>query len=164
MSEDEEPDWLAELAKGGEALQREAMRIVRAAEQLAAGGHPRPLAQRITRAVDAAMRELLPAPERPVVQVAAGLATAAATALSPAVVTFSGSVALAPARVSGQVTVQEPGLIERNIGRIFALVLLAIGTAGLLAVRVQDQAAVGFYAMVIFGALSLAFAIWAGHK
>ena len=34
--ENEEPDWLAELAKGGEALQREAMRIVKAAEEFAA--------------------------------------------------------------------------------------------------------------------------------
>jgi hypothetical protein len=165
MSEHEEPDWLAELAKGGEALQREAMRIVRAAEQLAAGGHARPLARRITRAVvDAAMGELRSASERPVVQVTAGLATAAATAPSPMVLTFSGSVTLAPARVSGQLTVQEPGLIERNLGRILALVLLAIGTAGLLGVHGQAQASVGFYAGVIFGALSLAFAIWAGHK
>jgi hypothetical protein len=43
-------------------------------------------------------------------------------------------------------------------------VLLAIGTAGLLSVHGQAQASVGFYAGVIFGALSLAFAIWAGHK
>lgn len=67
MTENEQPDWLAELAKGGEGLQREAMRIVMAAEQFAAGGHARPLAQRITRAVDAAMRELLPAPGGPAV-------------------------------------------------------------------------------------------------
>ena len=33
-------------------------------------------------------------------------------------------------RFAGEGTVQEPDLIERNIGRIFALVLLAIGTAG----------------------------------
>jgi hypothetical protein len=40
MSEDNEPDWLAELAKGGEALQREAMQIVKAAEEFAAAGRP----------------------------------------------------------------------------------------------------------------------------
>lgn len=94
----------------------------------------------------------------------AGLATAAATAPSPTVVTFSGSVALAPARFSGQVSVQEPGLIERNIGRIFALVLVAVVTSGLLGVYGQAQATVGYYATVIFGALSLAYAIWSARK
>ena len=164
MSENEEPDWLAELAKGGEALQREAMRIVRVAEQLAAGGHPRPLVRRITRAVDAALRELLPAPERPVVQVAACLATAAATVPSPAVVTFSGSVALAPARVSGQVTVQEPGLIERNLGRILALVLLAIATAGLLGVHGPGRATVDHWLTVLSFSLTIAVLIWTWNK
>ena len=33
MSEDNEPDWLAELAKGGEALRRQIEPIVQAAEQ-----------------------------------------------------------------------------------------------------------------------------------
>jgi hypothetical protein len=161
MSEENDPDWLAELAKGGEALQREAMRIVKAAEQLAAGGHTRPLVRRITRAVDAAMRELLPAPER---QVAAGLATAAATASSPAVVTFSGSVALAPARVSGQVTVQQPGLIERNIGRILALVLLAIAAAGLLGVHGPDRATVDHWLTVLSFSLTIAVLICTWNK
>lgn len=33
MSENEEPDWLAELAKGGEALRRQIEPIVHAAQQ-----------------------------------------------------------------------------------------------------------------------------------
>jgi len=33
MNEDSEPDWLAELAKGGEALRRQVEPIVQAAEQ-----------------------------------------------------------------------------------------------------------------------------------
>jgi hypothetical protein len=58
MSESNEPDWLAELAKGGEALQREAMRIVKAAEEFAASGQARPFTQRVVRAVGAGIREL----------------------------------------------------------------------------------------------------------
>ena len=37
-----EPDSLTELAKGGEALQRETIRIVKAAEKFAASGPARP--------------------------------------------------------------------------------------------------------------------------
>ena len=40
MSEDSEPDWLAELAKGGEALRRQVEPIVQAAEQFAPGAGP----------------------------------------------------------------------------------------------------------------------------
>jgi hypothetical protein len=160
MSEDREPDWLTELAKGGEALQREAMRIVKAAEEFAASSQGR----RIVRAVGAGIRELA-APE-PVVRYVtfsdAGVATDSLEVVRA--ITGSGSLALPPIRFAGEGTVQEPDLIERNIGRIFALVLLAIGTAGLLSVHGQAQASVGFYAGVIFGALSLAFAIWTGHK
>jgi hypothetical protein len=36
MSEDKEPDWLGELAKGGEAMRRQMESIVQSAEQLAA--------------------------------------------------------------------------------------------------------------------------------
>ena len=62
MSENKEPDWLGELTKGGGALHREAMRIVKAAEETAAGGPARPLTRRIVRAVGAGIRELA-APE-----------------------------------------------------------------------------------------------------
>ena len=164
MSEYEEPDWLTELARGGEALQREAMRIVKAAEEFAANGPARPLTRRIVRAVGAGIREL--ATPEPVVHelTLATAVTGTSSLVGVGMITAVGSIALPPMRISGQATVHEPNLIERNIGRIFALVLLAIGTAGLLGVHGQAQASVGFYAGVIFGALSLAFAIWAGHK
>jgi hypothetical protein len=152
MSEDKEPDWLAELAKGGEALQRQAMQIVKATDKFAASGPARPLTRRIIRAVGASIRELA-APE-PVVRFVAFADAAAATDGLEVDRTITGSlnIALPPIRVSLQGAVQEPGLIERNVGRIFALVLLAAATAGLLAVRGQDQATVGYYAGVIFGA------------
>jgi hypothetical protein len=83
MSEDEEPDWLAELARntealrrqidqGGETLRREVELLGRAAEQFIRGpGRPTsgigpvPLfQQRLVRAAGAMMRELLP-PRKP---------------------------------------------------------------------------------------------------
>jgi hypothetical protein len=41
-------------------------------------------------------------------------------------------------RLTGVGTVTEPDVIERNVGRIFALVLLTIATAGLLGVHAQE--------------------------
>ncbi len=77
MNEDEEPDWLGELAKGGEALQREAMRLFKAAEEFAASGPARPLTRRIVRAFSASLRELAaPEPVAANVTVTAGLARA----------------------------------------------------------------------------------------
>ena len=164
MSEPNEPDWLIELAKGGEALQREAIRIVKAAEMFVAGSPGRPFTRRIVRAVGVGIRELA-APE-PVVRelTLATTVTGTASLTGVGTITAVGSIALPAVRISGEGTVQEPGLIERNVGRIFTLVLLTIATAGLLGVHAQDQASVGYYAGVIFGALSLAFAIWAGRK
>jgi hypothetical protein len=131
MSENQEPDWLAELAKGNEALRRQMESIVKAAEQLAAGGPTRPLARRITRAVGAGLRAFASAPE-PVTHnltLTAHLATASAVAVTPTItptITAVASLALPPMRFVGEGTVQEPGLIERNLGRILALVLLAM--------------------------------------
>jgi hypothetical protein len=166
MSENEQPDWRAELAKGGEAIQREAVRIIKAAEKFAESGPARPLTRRIVRAVGASIRELA-APE-PVVHYVSGSATATSTATGSLevvrTITGSVSVALPGLRFSGEGTVQEPGLIERNVGRIFALLLLAVAAAGLLAVPGPDQATVCYDAGVILGLLSLAYAIWAGRK
>jgi hypothetical protein len=164
MSVSREPDWRAELAKGGEALQHEVMRIVKAAEEMAASGPARPLTRRIVRAVGAGIRELA-APE-PVVRklTLATTVTGTASLAGVGTITAVGSAALSPMRFAGVGTVQEPDLIERNVGRTFALVLQMIVTAGLLGVHAQDQASVGYYAGVIFGSLGLAFAIWAGHK
>jgi hypothetical protein len=114
--------------------------------------------------VGTGIRELA-APE-PVVHELTLATTVTATASLPGVgmITAAGNVALPPMRFAGEGTVQEPDLIERNIGRIFALVLVAIGTAGLLGVHAQDQASVGYYAGIIFNALSLGFAICASLK
>ena len=102
MSENKEPDWLAELAKG--------------AEKFAAGGLGQPFVRRIARAVDAGVRELLSAPESPVTNLVVypTVATATGTAPAPAVtgtatvagagtITASGSVVLPPTRVAGQI-------------------------------------------------------------
>lgn len=122
MSESNEPDWLAELAKSGEALRRQAEPIVQAAEQFvrdarqakASGGGPAlPFAQRLALAVDAGMRELLsPCPiahQRtaaltvPVTfAVVAKVAASGGFALSPVVFVSDGDVA----------TVTETGSVE----------------------------------------------------
>ena len=127
MSENKEPDWwLGELAKGGEALQREAMRIVKAAQEMVASGPARPLTGRIVRAVGAGIRELA-APE-PVVHelTLATTVTGTASLTGVGTITAVGSIALPPMRFAGEGTVQQPDLIERNIGRILVLVILAI--------------------------------------
>src|SRR5260370_6167076 len=153
MSENEQPDWLAE---GSEALRRQMESMVTAEEQFAANRPAGPLARGITRAVDAALRELASAPEPVVhnVTVNAGLATASAVAVAPTI-TGAGSFALRPMRFAGEGTVKQPDVIERNLGRILALVLLAIATCGLLRVHRPDQAPVRYYADVIFGALGV---------
>jgi hypothetical protein len=118
MSEDEEPDWLAELAKntealrrqidqGGETLRRQVELLGRAAEQFVRGGRRTtpsvgpvpPFQQRVVRGVDALMRELGP-PRRPVSFQVPLAATVTGTAT--ATVTATGSIALVPMRVSGR--------------------------------------------------------------
>jgi hypothetical protein len=162
VSEDNEPDWAAELAKGGEALRRQVESIVRAAEQFAAGGSARPWAQRITRAMDAAMRELQPPPVHAVVHPA----TLEVSVALPAVIVFSGGAALAPLRFSGQVTVENPpsGQAERSLGQILALMLVAVAASGLLGVQGPDRATVDHYLTVIGVLLPIAWFLWNMHK
>jgi hypothetical protein len=189
MSEDEEPDWLVELAKGGEALRRQIEPIVQAAEQFVcdarrakiSGGPALPFAQRVALAVDAGIRELLPAHERSMVHgltLSTGVGTAAAltgvgtmagarvgaAAVLSGVGTLTGggSVALPPLRVSGQMTVENPasGQAERRIGQILAMVLVAIVASGLLGVQGPDRAAVDHYLTVIGVGLTVAVLIW----
>jgi hypothetical protein len=147
VSEDNEPDWSTQLAKGGEALRRQVEPIVKAAEQFVrdarraktSGGPALPFAQRVALAVDAGLHELLPSPESLVIDYAvyAQAATAAATAPSPTVnatatlagegtVTASGSVALPPMSFSGQGTVEDrrSGLAALSDGQIVFLVLV----------------------------------------
>ena len=164
MNEQEEPDWLAELAKGGEALQREAMRIVKAAEEFAASGPARPFTRRIVRAAGVGIRELA-APD-PVIRYVTASDSAAATESIAVVRTITGRVSFALPRisVSGEGTVQQPDLIERNIGPILALVVLAIVTSGLLGVQGPDRATVDHWATIISVGLTIAVLIWSGRK
>ena len=111
MNENAEPDWLAELAKGGEALRRQMESIVQAAEQFAASGPARPLKQGITRAVG----ELLSAPKRPVAHQAIAELAVAVGAAASATVTASGSLTLPPMVLvaDGDVaTASENGTVE----------------------------------------------------
>ena len=166
MSESEGPDWLAELAKGSEALRRQVEPIVQAAEQFVrdarraktSGGPALPFAQRVALAVDTGLRELLPArmdaDVRPV--------TLEASVAFPVPIVFTGSVALPPLRVSGQVAAEDPrgGHAERSIGQILALVLVTIVASGLMGVQGPDRAAVDHYLAVISVALPIAVYVW----
>lgn len=164
MNENKEPDWLGELVKGGEALQREAMRIVRAAEKMAASGPARPFTRRIVRAVGAGIRELA-APEAIVRELTLATAvTGMASLTGVGTITAVGSIVLPPMRFVGEGTVHQPDLIERNIGRILALVVLAIVTSGLLGVQGSDRATVDHWATIISAGLTIAVLIWAGHN
>lgn len=120
MSEREEPDWLAELAKGGEALRRQVESIAQAAEQFGAQGSARPLARRIARAMDAAMRELRSADE-PVIRHMFDHDMAAAADSEKAINEITGTlnIALPPMRLSMQGTVHRPPsrTAERSIDR-----------------------------------------------
>ena len=90
--------------------------------------------------------------------------TATAHLAIASTITAVGSVALPPRSLAVQGTVEQPDLIERNIGRIFALVLVAILTSGLLGVQGPDRATVDHWATIIGVALTIAVLIWAGHK
>jgi hypothetical protein len=172
VSKREEPDWLTELAKGGEELRRQIEPIVQAAEQFVrdsrraktTGGPPLPFVQRVALAVDAGVRELLPPSERHVVHHSNIIGTAAMVGLAAVAGTVAGTVSLAlpPMRFAGQGTVQEPlsGQAGRSIGQILALVLVAIVASGLLGLQGPDRAAVDHYLTVISVALPIAVYIW----
>lgn len=185
MSEANEPDWLTELAKntealrrqidqGGDALRRQVEQLGRAAEQFVrdarratpgTGAVP-PFQQRLVRAVDAAMRELVP-PHQPVqhAMIFPAMVTGQASFGVPTItVTGSGSITMPKMGVAGEGMVQQPDLIERNVGRILALVLVAIVMSGLLGVQGPDRATVDHWATIIGVALTIAVLIWAGHK
>lgn len=175
MSENEEPDWLAELTKNAmalrqqieessEALHWQVDQLVHSAEQFARdaqrttpGGPVPPFQQRMVGAVGSAMRGLVPAVGYP-----AGPRGFRGHVRVVPTVTVSGSLTLPPMGFSGQAAVANPprGLAERRTGQILALVLVAIVTSGLLAVPPRDQAAVGYDLAVVGLALTVALAIW----
>jgi hypothetical protein len=146
MSEDKEPDWLAELAKGGEALRRQVEPIVKAAEQFVrdarrakgSGGPALPFPQRVALAMDAGVRELLPARKQPAahqrsaalkVNVAmtatAEVAAAAGLALSPTVYVYDGDVITVSESASVEVRGSwRSGLAALSDGEILFLILV----------------------------------------
>lgn len=120
MSEDEEPDWLAELAKGGEAMRRQVEPIVQAAEQFVrdarrakTSGRPAlPFAQRVAFAVDAGIRELLPSAP---LHATAQPSTIEASVSIPTPVIGTGSLTLPRMVFSGQ------GVVENRASGLAAL-------------------------------------------
>jgi hypothetical protein len=136
MSEKNEPDWLAELANSGEALRRQVEPIVQAADQFvrdarrakAGGGPALPFAQRLALAVDAGMREFVPADGRPVVHDVPLNDGGAGVDRLAVVMTIAGSggVVLPKMGLSGQGAVgnRRSGLAALSDGQIVFLVLV----------------------------------------
>jgi hypothetical protein len=144
MSENEEPDWLAELAKGGDAVRRQIELLVQGAQQFvrdgqqgtASGGPVPPFQQRVVRAVGAAVRELGSA-RQPVVHqrsaalnvnvavtATAAVATAGGLALNPTVFVSSGDVATASEDSAVKVPGPSRGADSAAYGQVLFLVLL----------------------------------------
>jgi hypothetical protein len=176
MSEREEPDWLAEVARGGDAVRRQIELLVQGAQEFVrdgqrasvSGGPVPPFQYRVVRAVSAAMRELVPAAGHPVRYGSfsghgsmTGTVFGTSSITGTATVMASGSVTLPAMRVAGQMTVKNPasGLVELSCGQILALVLLVFATAGLLAVHGPDRAAVDHYLAVMSVAVPIALVI-----
>jgi hypothetical protein len=104
MSGNEEPDWLAELAKGGEAARRQIEPIVEAAHQFVhdaqrarASGSTLPFVQRVALAVNAGMRELLP--RQPVAHRRTASLTVTPNMTATATVTASFNLAMPPMHI-----------------------------------------------------------------
>jgi hypothetical protein len=127
VSESEEPDW---LAKGGEALRRELLPLVRGVDQIvrearlakASGGPALPLVQRIALIVDSSLNEWLSTGERPVVHQATAALTVNVTMSATATVTASGGLAMRRMGLAGQGTVQN----RRSVigGHLLIMVIL----------------------------------------
>lgn len=146
MSEEIEPDWLAELAKGGDAVCRQIEPIVQAAEQFvrdarrakASGGSALPLAQRVALAMDAGMRELLPGRKQSVAHqrtaalvvnvsfaATARVISGAGLTIQPVFGVSAGDVASASENPAVQVAPRSRrSLAEISDGQILALVLV----------------------------------------
>ena len=98
VDEEHGPDWRNEIARGGEAVHRKIRALIQSA-QLSAASSGRPIANRITRALSAALNELL-VPGRPVnVDLPVARVTITAHPLVPVI--GIGSVQLPPMSVSG---------------------------------------------------------------
>jgi len=187
MNEENEPDRLAELAKGGEALRGQMEPVVRAAQQFvrdaqqakARGGPALPFAQRVALAVDAGIRELVPEPKRPVAHhrtaglvvnissaASARVTTGAGLTIQPVFGAVRGDTAAATETVAVEVLDSRRGLAGLNAGQILALVLvwlllLAMPVAIVDAKLSQEaqQAAEAYYAVAVALAVKITFRI-----
>jgi len=162
MSEENEPDWLAELAK--ELFERAEQFVRDAGPGKTSGVGPvPPFQQRLVHAATAAMSELVAARQpvnHPMLFPTTVLGTASLSGVGT--ITATGGVVLPSMSFSGQATVENPpsGQAERSIGQILALVLVAIVASGLLGVQGPDRAAVDHYLTVMSVALPVAVLIW----
>lgn len=161
MSDKVQPDLLAELAKGGEALQQIAADLVESARQLAATSG-QPFTQRLVRAANAALGELFPADPADVnIEGVTGRVTV--TAVPGRVVTGSlRMVAVGTMTVAATVTTPDPD--EVRLGVIVAGVLLVFLTAILLAVPAAERAGVDHGLTVLGTALAVATVLYANRK
>lgn len=137
MNEKNEPDWLAELAKGGEAVRRQiellaqgAQRFIRDGQQaMASSGPVPPLQDRVVRAVGAAMREFAPG-RLPVIHPVLLPTTVIghSRVTGGGAITATGSLAMAPMSFSGHATVEKRRrrLAKFSDGEIVFLVLVWI--------------------------------------
>lgn len=157
VSNDQLPDWQAELAKGSE-IERQAKELVQAALGFSAGPG-RAFVMRLRRAAGAVLTELTQ-PVAVVVELPTFGTTVTAHPL--ALVVASGGIALPKIRFSGQGTVQNPadGHAERGIGQILGVMLVAIVTSGLMGIQGTAQAVVDHYLTVIGTLLPVAVYIW----
>jgi hypothetical protein len=140
MSEDKEPDWLAELTASAEALRRQVEQLSRAAEQFVrdarradtSGGPVPPFQQRMVRAVGAAIRELVPIAGYPVRGSFKGYAISSAGTMAgiggfamPPVTVVAEDVITVTETASVEVVPDRPsGLAGLSPGQILAIALI----------------------------------------
>src|ERR1039457_6677000 len=127
---------IIQAIQGSEALRRQVEPIVQAVQQFArADGWPvQPFPQRVARAMDAAIRELLAPPPPPDVRSGSfvgyasgvGTVTGIASVTGVGTVTASGSVAMPPMRTAGQMTVKNRSswIVGLSDGQLVFLVLV----------------------------------------
>jgi hypothetical protein len=153
---------VAQIIRDNTALRCQVEPIVQAAERFARPGSwpVPPFEQRLVSVVDAALREVTP--PGPVAHQRTASLTITPVIAATATVTASLDPTRRPAPSAGRGTVANPpsGQVERSIGQILALVLVAIATWRLLVVPEHDWAAVDHRLTVIGFGLTIAALIW----
>jgi uncharacterized protein YeeX (DUF496 family) len=153
---------VAQIIRDNTALRCQVEPIVQAAERFARPGiwPVPPFEQRLVSVVDAASREVTP--PGPVAHQRTASLTLTPVIAATATVTASLDPTRRPAPSAGRGTVANPpsGQVERRIGQILALVLVAIAAWRLLVVPEHDWAAVDHRLTVIGFGLTIAALIW----